>query len=710
MTFFYNLNDKLNAIRATPEPKAGQLTERAVGKPGLAQEGIINNIRAANYERLGNRTAAQREKFYSDNPTHWTKPFGGQVNVPANMSRIIGQRYDKADQLSGQGKYASKPLLQISHKPEQELQAEPEMEEGLSNLARKIGSTAKNVGGKVLNKLGHGSDADLMRDLQRRMGVPQTGMKPGERPNPKVVREKMNPAKAKSFAALAPQTNKITFADKIAGAKKEVDEMLGDVAAEAMKSALGGGKRRQVADEASKDNAFTAHKRPREEAPKHGEVRHGAKHDTEEIHGGRRVTRRADAAGISVGTDDARDDGEKRGRGRPKGAPKAPERVTAKATKHKSGRKTNEGDASSKSIEQHKAEAADMLKAYKAKMAEIKGLDAADSDEDWKASHSQARATPKNVASEDEQPIAEKAVSKKQQRFMGMVHAAQKGQKPASKEVGKVAKEMPKKAATDFASTKQKGLPEKVRSTKEESSSEDKPKKVKEQGGTDTPTASSGFSYGQGIYDSMSRELENMIAESMSVNMSDSTEGGKSLTITGTDEDAVKLASILQNAGIGGLDQGQEHGQEMSTCDGAIDENSPDWPTNTETSNDAMQYAGGLNKPKSTGQTTVPVIAGQGERTGVYAEQEEDAIQRMMEMAGIKSTVAEGKMNAMSIDMRELSPQAFKAKYGATKSEMLNNSRKPVTTTDKATKDKAKDTKVEESIFALTNQWAAYKV
>jgi hypothetical protein len=46
-------------------------------------------------------------------------------------------------------------------------------------------------------------------------------------------------AKEKSFAALAEPKDKITFADKIAGAKKEVDEMLGDVAADAMKSAIG---------------------------------------------------------------------------------------------------------------------------------------------------------------------------------------------------------------------------------------------------------------------------------------------------------------------------------------------------------------------------------------------------------------------------------------------------------------------------------------
>ena len=60
-----------------------------------------------------------------------------------------------------------------------------------------------------------------------------------------------------------------------------------------------------------------------------------------------------------------------------------------------------------------------------------------------------------------ESVIAEKAVSKAQQKFMGMVHAAQKGEKAASPEVAKVAKDMGKKDAKDFASTKHKGLPEK---------------------------------------------------------------------------------------------------------------------------------------------------------------------------------------------------------------------------------------------------------
>ena len=54
------------------------------------------------------------------------------------------------------------------------------------------------------------------------------------------------------------------------------------------------------------------------------------------------------------------------------------------------------------------------------------------------------------------------AVSKAQQRFMGMVHAVKKGDMPApSPEVAQAAASMKKKDAKDFASTKHKGLPEK---------------------------------------------------------------------------------------------------------------------------------------------------------------------------------------------------------------------------------------------------------
>lgn len=58
------------------------------------------------------------------------------------------------------------------------------------------------------------------------------------------------------------------------------------------------------------------------------------------------------------------------------------------------------------------------------------------------------------------------AKSKSQQRFMGMVHSAQKGGKAASPEVAKVAKNMKKKDAKDFASTSHKGLPGHVKEQK----------------------------------------------------------------------------------------------------------------------------------------------------------------------------------------------------------------------------------------------------
>jgi len=59
--------------------------------------------------------------------------------------------------------------------------------------------------------------------------------------------------------------------------------------------------------------------------------------------------------------------------------------------------------------------------------------------------------------------IVEKAMSKAQQRFMGMVYAAKKGEPAASPEVAQSAKEITKKEAKKFASTKHKGLPEKVK-------------------------------------------------------------------------------------------------------------------------------------------------------------------------------------------------------------------------------------------------------
>ena len=55
------------------------------------------------------------------------------------------------------------------------------------------------------------------------------------------------------------------------------------------------------------------------------------------------------------------------------------------------------------------------------------------------------------------------ASSKAQQRFFGVVKAMQKGDLPKTGKAGKIAKTMSKKDVDDFASTKHKGKPEKVK-------------------------------------------------------------------------------------------------------------------------------------------------------------------------------------------------------------------------------------------------------
>ena len=71
------------------------------------------------------------------------------------------------------------------------------------------------------------------------------------------------------------------------------------------------------------------------------------------------------------------------------------------------------------------------------------------------------------LLNEKDEELNEKAVSKKQQRFMGMVRATQKGESESPPpEVKKVAKSMKKKDVEDFASTKHKGLPEKKKEKK----------------------------------------------------------------------------------------------------------------------------------------------------------------------------------------------------------------------------------------------------
>jgi hypothetical protein len=90
--------------------------------------------------------------------------------------------------------------------------------------------------------------------------------------------------------------------------------------------------------------------------------------------------------------------------------------------------------------------------------------------------------------------LSEKSLSRAQQRFMGMVYAAKKGETPASPEVAKAASGMSKKSAKDFAGTKHKGLPEK-KVSKEEFEQLDERRKEDKAAGTPRKPRDRAFEY-----------------------------------------------------------------------------------------------------------------------------------------------------------------------------------------------------------------------
>jgi hypothetical protein len=146
-----------------------------------------------------------------------------------------------------------------------------------------------------------------------------------------------------------------------------------------------------------------------------------------------------------------------------------------------------------------------------------------------------------------------------------------------------------------------------------------------------TPKASKGMVFGKGVYESLDSKLEKMITEGMNVTvtMNSDADGDaqKSITVTATGAEADKLAELLKMAGLG---------QQQEACPGCgsvecgceaemVDENSPDWPTNKVTGGEndpnLRTYSGGLNKPKSTGQTTIPTLGSADRRRQVSMEE-----------------------------------------------------------------------------------------
>lgn len=50
--------------------------------------------------------------------------------------------------------------------------------EGIKDIAKRAMGAVKKAGSKALDTLGHGSDEDMIKDLQKKTGMPQTGKKP----------------------------------------------------------------------------------------------------------------------------------------------------------------------------------------------------------------------------------------------------------------------------------------------------------------------------------------------------------------------------------------------------------------------------------------------------------------------------------------------------------------------------------------------------
>jgi hypothetical protein len=617
MTFFYDLNKKLANLaekQTLAEDKRSKPDFLDMDKDGDKKEPMKSAAKSKPFSKIANKKEVEESAFqaaigkkkYGDQGMKALQK-AGRENASAKTMSNIRNRYDKYDEaVTDEGNAFAKAVIDAKR-------------DGIQS-GEKI-----RVGGKEY-------------PVKEQGGMPMT-------------------AKQKSFAKLAPPADKITFADKIAGAKKEVDEMLGDVAAEAIKNAIGKKK-----EPRSKGTAFDPDvARTMTDTDPH------PRYDVKDTGYSKRYTRKVQ----DEPSDDAEVSTEPKKKGRPKGPEKGPERTTKGAWKHKGERKTKEdldtdgvmmtrpSNMSSEGADHGEYDReGDMAKEQMHTiMSAAKELHTILKDEENLPEWVQKKITlakeyidaardymlSQHAERAEEQPIAEKAKSKKQQKFMGMVHAAQKGEKPASKEVAKVAKGMGKKDAKDFAATKHKGLPEKVKeegTDKEDQHAERAGKKVtkdleydmKHKGKDDgkaeragkkvtkdieyddkkdkvKESNKGGYNFGGSVYESLDRQFHQALSEGMnvSVNMNSGADGNptKSITVSADGEEAEALAQLLKMAGMGG-------GQEQSSCGAEmVDENSPDWPTNTETSSDALQYSGGLNKPKSTGQTTVPVIASQ---------------------------------------------------------------------------------------------------
>ena len=152
----------------------------------------------------------------------------------------------------------------------------------------------------------------------------------------------------------------------------------------------------------------------------------------------------------------------------------------------------------------------------------------------------------------------------------------------------------------------------------------------------EAPKGKKGMIFGKGVYEGYEQRFNQLLTEGMSINMSVGEDGKKSLNVNATDDDAVKLAQILK---LAGMEQASGYEQACSTCgqspcgceslEEADYANSPE-ETGADINTLVNTYSDGLDGQKTTGQTTIPVIAGQTQR--MMSQVKEQAEQRLWDL------------------------------------------------------------------------------
>ena len=486
-----------------------------------------------------------------------------------------------------------------------------------------------------------------------------------------------------AFAKLAPPTDKITFADKIAGAKKEVDEMLGDVAAEAMKAAVGKGKH-TVTDEGDVEDFVSGGGKITYGKAQKGPRKPGLSFGSKHIGGGgdkmkpSRTGRAANTQGKPVvAVEDEMDEGfadmdawlKSREKEKGTGEFDKKERTLPGGMKATTYTRKHEDDEEDR--DDSKDKQADKYASPK-KKGRPQSAAPKDAERVTKGSHKYKMVAGKRV--EKDRPTKTKedldsdsvmmtnatncsseGAADKSALKSAIALLKKNGYNISKKEVtdeiappgakaermvkhikqaySKDGKLTPKEKAIAYATTWKAKKAGKVE--------EEKVDETTTSGSVATasaaPAASKGMQFGKGVYESFNSSVEQMITETMnvSVNMNAGEDGQtrKSITVSAEGEEADQLAALLKMAGLHGQSSGScGCGNTPCSCDETVEEaygdtdetlNDPDWPTDTETlpaQPELRTYSGGLNGPKSTGQTTIPVVASQLRRQASMEE------------------------------------------------------------------------------------------